>query len=117
MGRCFSMQRMRLFDEYIQFGLRELRDVHLVGGRKHATTGTNLDHIRPVLHVVADCKTGLIRRVYDALFRATLMIEDPRSKTIGVIAMTTCRSDRVQRNQHPGTRYDTCVDGIAKTHV
>ena len=104
-----AMQRVRFIHQRVQLGLGQLRNVHVVGGRKHAAAGAGLDHVGAVLDVEPHRVARLVGRIDDAVFGAGLAAEQAKTKAVAVVAVAAGGSQRVHRNQHARTRHDPAL--------
>ena len=60
-------KRVRFIHQRVEFGLRQLRRIHVVGEREHAAGGAGLDHIGAVFDVVADGPARRVGAIDDAI--------------------------------------------------
>ena len=76
-------------DDGVEFFLRELRCIDVVGGRKNAATGARFDNVGAVFVIEADGLTRLIGAIDHAFFRPGFR-KQAFTETRGVVAMSTC---------------------------
>ncbi len=107
---------MRFIDQRVEFDLRQLRRVHGVGQRKHATRCASLDDRRAVLVRQANRPACFIRSVGHANFRPGLRTQHPLTIS-GFVAMSARCADGVHRHQHARPRNDAALDRISQTRI
>ena len=96
-------------------GQRELRSIDLVGQREHAAGGAELDHVGPVLDLVADRLAQAVRPARDALGFVPLrkqVVPQP-----GPVGMAADSPERVHAHEHPRPGNDSLGDRISQADV
>ena len=116
-GSRFLAERMRFVHDGVGFFLGELRDIHFIGGREHAASGANLDHIGAIFDVEADRTPSFLGTVDDAVLRPGLVPEQARAETILAVAMAAGGADGMHRHQHARSWNDARRGGVAQTDI
>jgi len=117
MSSGFAAQGMGFVNDGVEFFLGELRRIHIIGGRKNAAGGADLDHVRAVLVVKADGIASFIRAVNHPFQRARLVAEKALAKTILKIAVATRSTQGMHRDKHAWSRHNTITNGIAQANI
>ncbi len=117
MGGRFAAQRVRFVDHGVEFGLRQLRRIDVVGQRQHAAGGARLDDVGSIFYVEAHGQAHLVRTVGDPVLNSRFAAKEAMFEARGVVAMSAGGADGAGRHQHPWSRNFPRGDGIAEAHV
>src|SRR2546423_9794724 len=108
---------MGLVDNGIELGSCELRSVHVIGERKHPTSGANFDNVRAVFVIEAHGVTRLIGAIDDAIERIAFFAEEACTKATSEVTVASRRTESVYGDEHARARNDTVANGIAQPYI
>src|SRR6185503_14827036 len=114
MRRNLALEFVCLFDQGFQLFKRVLSRTNRVTFRQHAPGRARLDHVRSVLHLIANRRANLVWSICDPVFDAT--VQQAWAKTIFITVPTT-NTKCVTRRHDARSWRPAFVDSLAQRHV